>query len=70
MIVDEALELWGLERNVVTIVEGFSTAPALARTADLIITVPERDTEALGPECTAFPYHSPCRRPRFHCSGI
>jgi DNA-binding transcriptional LysR family regulator len=44
--VDEALELSGLERKVATIVGGFSTALALARTSDLIATVPERHTEA------------------------
>jgi DNA-binding transcriptional LysR family regulator len=45
--VDEALEQSGLERKVATIVGGFSTALALARTSDLIATVPERHTRAL-----------------------
>ncbi|KLK93627.1 LysR family transcriptional regulator [Microvirga vignae] len=42
--IDEALKPLGLERNIATIVGGFSTALALARTSDLIATVPERHT--------------------------
>lgn len=42
--VDEALEPLGLERQIVTIVSGFSAALALARSSDLIATVPERHT--------------------------
>jgi DNA-binding transcriptional LysR family regulator len=42
--IDEALKLLGLEREIVTIVGGFSTALALARASDLIATVPERHT--------------------------
>ncbi|RJF88602.1 LysR family transcriptional regulator [Oleomonas cavernae] len=42
--IDEALEPFGLSRDIVTIVGGFSTALALARAADLIATVPERYT--------------------------
>jgi DNA-binding transcriptional LysR family regulator len=53
--VDEALELSGLERKVATIVGGFSTALALARTSDLIATVPERHTEALRAGMHSFP---------------
>ncbi|WP_458377297.1 LysR family transcriptional regulator [Pseudomonas fluorescens] len=45
--VDEALAALQLQRQVVTIVGGFSTALALARTTDLIATVPERHTENL-----------------------
>lgn len=45
--VDEALKQFGLEREIVTIVGGFSTALALARVSDLIATVPERHTENL-----------------------
>lgn len=45
--IDEALELLGLEREIVTTVGGFSTALALARTSDLIATVPERHTGIL-----------------------
>ena len=43
-LVDEALQPLGLERQIVTIVTGFATALALARTTDLIATVPERHT--------------------------
>jgi DNA-binding transcriptional LysR family regulator len=38
------LEPFGLEREIVTIVGGFSTALALARVSDLIASVPERHT--------------------------
>jgi len=53
--VDEALEQAGLAREVATIVGGFSTALALARTSDLIATVPERHTEALRAGMHSFP---------------
>lgn len=42
--IDEALKPLGLERRIVTIVGGFSTALALARATDLIASVPERHT--------------------------
>lgn len=42
--VDDALGALGLERKIVTIVGGFSTALALARATDLITSVPERHT--------------------------
>jgi DNA-binding transcriptional LysR family regulator len=42
--IDEALQSFGLEREIVTIVGGFATALALARTSDLIASVPERHT--------------------------
>ncbi len=42
--VDDALSALGLERKIVTIVGGFSTALALARATDLITSVPERHT--------------------------
>jgi DNA-binding transcriptional LysR family regulator len=45
--IDEALQALGLERRIVTIVGGFSTALALARASDLIASVPERHTEGL-----------------------
>jgi DNA-binding transcriptional LysR family regulator len=41
---DEALSSLGLEREIVTIVNGFSTALSLARASDLIASVPERHT--------------------------
>ena len=45
--IDDALERLGLEREVATIVAGFSTALSLARTSDLIVSVPERHTADL-----------------------
>ncbi|HVI92070.1 MAG TPA: LysR family transcriptional regulator [Dongiaceae bacterium] len=42
--VDDALAAQGLERNIATFVSGFSTAITLARTSDLIATVPEHYT--------------------------
>lgn len=45
--IDEALHSMGLERKIATIVGGFATAVALARSSDLIATVPERHTESL-----------------------
>ncbi|MFS2097215.1 LysR family transcriptional regulator [Pseudomonas sp. Pseusp11] len=44
---DEALEALGLQREIVTIVGGFSAALALARASDLIATVPARHTRNL-----------------------
>ncbi len=45
--IDDALQMLGLERAVVTIVGSFSTALALARASDLIATVPERHSGIL-----------------------
>jgi DNA-binding transcriptional LysR family regulator len=45
--IDEALAPFGLEREIVTIVGGFSAALALARASHLIATVPERHTGIL-----------------------
>jgi DNA-binding transcriptional LysR family regulator len=45
--VDEALAAVGLEREVVAIVGGFSSALALARSSDLVASVPERHTGTL-----------------------
>lgn len=45
--VDTALVALGLEREIVSIVGGFSTAIALARSSDLIASVPRRHTENL-----------------------
>ena len=42
--VDEALKSFGLDRDIVTIVGGFSAALALARASDLIASVPARHT--------------------------
>ena len=43
-VLDEALQLQGLQRKIATIVGGFSSALAFARASDLIATVPERHT--------------------------
>ncbi len=45
--IDESLSSFGLERDIIAIVGGFSTALALARASDLIASVPERHTGAL-----------------------
>jgi len=42
--IDDALEALGLARQITSIVAGFSTAIALARSTDLIAAVPERYT--------------------------
>lgn len=42
--IDEALSPLGMTREVATIVGGFQTALALARSSDLVATVPERHT--------------------------
>lgn len=52
---DEALKPFGLEREIVTIVGGFSAALALARVSDLIATVPERHTGNLRAGMHSFP---------------
>ncbi len=53
--IDDALELLGLQRQIVTIVDGFATALGLARTSDLIATVPERHTRTLRAGMHSFP---------------
>jgi DNA-binding transcriptional LysR family regulator len=57
--IDEALALLGLEREIVTIVGGFSTALALARASDLIASVPERHTGILRAGMHSFPMPVP-----------
>ena len=63
---DEALMSLGLEREIVTIVDGFSTALALARASDLIASVPERHTGILRAEMHSFPL--PVATPEFTIS--
>jgi DNA-binding transcriptional LysR family regulator len=58
-LIDEALKPFGLERQIVTIVSGFSTALALARASDLIATVPERHTGNLRTGMHTFPLPIP-----------
>jgi DNA-binding transcriptional LysR family regulator len=53
--IDEALEMLGLEREIVAIVGGFSTALALARNSDLVASVPERHTANLRTGMHSFP---------------
>lgn len=53
--IDEALQLLGFERQIVTIVGGFSTALSLARASDLIASVPERHTGNLRAGMHSFP---------------
>ena len=59
--IDEALKTFGLEREIATIVDGFSTALALARASDLIASVPERHTGNLraGMHSFALPVPTP-----------
>ena len=52
--IDEALSSLGLTRNIVTTVDGFSSALALARGSDLIATVPEKHTLALRSKMLSF----------------
>ncbi|MGH9142684.1 MAG: LysR family transcriptional regulator [Vicinamibacterales bacterium] len=62
----EALKPFGLERQIVTIVGGFSTALALARATDLIASVPERHTGKLRGGMHSFPL--PVSTPAFTVS--
>lgn len=57
--IDEALQPFGLEREIVTIVGGFATALALARGSDLIASVPERHTGNLRSGMHSFPLPVP-----------
>jgi DNA-binding transcriptional LysR family regulator len=52
---EDALEPLGLERQVATIVGSFATALTLARTADLVATVPEKLTTKLRTGMHSFP---------------
>lgn len=64
--IDEALEPLGLERKIVTTVGGFSSALALARTSDLVATVPERHTGVLREDMHSF--RLPVATPEFSVS--
>ena len=64
--IDEALEPFGLRREIVSIVGGFSTALALARASDLIASVPERHTGNLRSGMHSFPI--PVSMPEFTVS--
>jgi DNA-binding transcriptional LysR family regulator len=54
-LIDEALIPFGLEREIAVIVSGFFAALALARTSDLIASVPERRTGNLRAGMHSFP---------------
>jgi DNA-binding transcriptional LysR family regulator len=58
-LIDEALRSLGLERQIVTVVGGYSTALSLARASDLIASVPERHTENLRAGMHSFPLPLP-----------
>lgn len=53
--VDDALAAFGLEREIATIIGGFSTALALARSSNLIASVPERHSGNLRSGMFSFP---------------
>jgi DNA-binding transcriptional LysR family regulator len=57
--IDDSLEALGLERDVVTVVGGFATAVGLARSSDLIATVPDRHTANLRDGMHSFPLPVP-----------
>ena len=61
--IDDALAPLGLERKVGAIVGGFATALALARTSNLIASVPERHTGKLRAGMHSFPL--PLSTPEF-----
>ncbi len=56
---DEALKPFGLKREIVTIVGGFSAALVFARASDLIATVPELHTGNLRTGMYSFPLSFP-----------
>ncbi len=60
-LVDEALHPTGHRRDVVTVVDGFGAAIALARASDLVATVPQRHTTSLrhGMHSFALPFRAP-----------
>ena len=66
--IDEALLPFGLERRVVTIVGGFSTALGLSRASELIASVPERHTGNL--RVGMFSFALPVSTPHFTVSML
>ncbi len=66
--VDEALKPLGLEREMATIVGGFSAALVFARASDLIATVPARHTETMRAGMFSFPL--PVTTPEFTVSML
>ena len=57
--IDEALASCGAVREIATVVGGFATAIALARTSDLVATVPERHTRGLRAGLVSFAVPAP-----------
>jgi DNA-binding transcriptional LysR family regulator len=53
--IDEAVCAAGFERHITVIVNGFSSAIALARETDLVATIPERHTAGLCKGMQSFP---------------
>jgi DNA-binding transcriptional LysR family regulator len=53
--IDQTLERAGLQREIISIVGGYSAALALARASDLIASVPERHTGNLRAGMVSFP---------------
>ncbi|MGP2542782.1 LysR family transcriptional regulator [Yersinia sp. 2541 StPb PI] len=53
--IDEALQLLGIERNIIASVDSISTALALVRGTDLVATVPERHSQNLRRGMYSFP---------------
>ncbi len=72
--IDEAMHALGLEREIATMVGGFSTAVAISRSSDLIASVPARHTGNLraGMHTFSLPFTTPeftvslLWHPRFH----
>jgi len=58
-LIDDALDPLGLQRNIATIVNGFSAALGMARESDLIASVPERHTGNLRAGMFTFPLPVP-----------
>lgn len=65
---DDALKRLGLEREIATVVGGFAAALALARSTDLVATVPERHTGNLREGLHSFPL--PVETPGFTVSML
>lgn len=61
-LVDQSLSELGLQRDVMTTVDGFSAALALARWSDLIATVPEKHTTNLRGGMHTFPMPLPLEK--------
>ncbi len=66
--IDEILEQLGLQREILVVVGGFSTALGLARASDLIASVPERHTGNLRGGMQSFPL--PISVPEFTVSML